>query len=80
MENNIYNIYYDEEGDFLELILGEPPSSEGTDEVESGVFVTKNLDTDEIYSIGILGFKKKYQIFKALLKKLNIDFPLTIGY
>jgi len=80
MENNIYNIYYDEEGDFLELILGEPPGREGSDEVESGVFVTKNLDTDEIYSIGILGFKKKYQLLKVILKKLNIDFPLTIGY
>ncbi len=80
MENNIYNIYYDEEGDFLELILGEPPNSEGTEEVESGIFVTKNLDTDEIYSVGILGFKKKYHLLNSILRKLNINFPLTIGY
>ncbi len=39
MENNTYNIYYNEEGDFLELILSEPPSSEGTNEAESEVFV-----------------------------------------
>lgn len=79
MENNIYNIYYDEEGDFLELILGEPPNSEGTEEIESGIFITKNLETDEIYSVGILSFKKRCHLLNSILKKLNINFPLNIG-
>lgn len=80
MENNTYNIYYDKEGDFLELTLGEPPHNEGTEELESGIFVTKNLETNEIYSIGIVSFKKKYHLLNNILKRLNVNFPLSISY
>jgi len=78
-ENNTYDIYYDEDGDFLEVTFGLPPENEGTEQVESGIFVTKNTDTNEIYSIGILGFKKRCHILGEILKRMDIDFPLTIG-
>ena len=41
-------IYYDEEGDFLEIGIGQPPKKEYTEEIESGIFITKDEKTDEI--------------------------------
>ncbi len=78
MENQIYGIYYDEEGDFLEITFGEPPESEYTNEIEEGVFITKNGETNEIYSIGILSFRKRAQILKRLLRQTNKSLPNEI--
>ena len=78
-KNQIYDLHYDGIGDFLEITFGEPPENEGTEQIEPGIFVTKNIDTNEIYSIGILSFKKRVGILKAILNKLNISFPLKIS-
>ena len=75
MEHKAYSIYYDEDGDFLEITFGEPPDLEYTDEVENGVFITRNEATNEVYSIGILGFKKRVQILKRILLKFNKTLP-----
>ena len=37
-ESETYNIYYNEEGDFLEVTFGIPPKIEYSEEIESGVF------------------------------------------
>ena len=78
METQTYGIYYDEEGDFLEITFGEPPGLECTKEVEEGVFITKNERTDEIYSIGILSFKKRTQVLKRILLKFDKKLPHEI--
>lgn len=78
MENQTYGIYYDEEGDFLEITFGEPPELEYTDEVEEGVFITRNEQTNEVYSIGILSFKKRVEVLKRILLRFDKKLPHEI--
>jgi len=79
-ESQTYDIYYDELGDFLEITFGVPPENEGTEQIEPGIFITKNIDTNEISAIGILGFKKKQYILKDILNRYNLKFPLKIVF
>ncbi len=78
MEQQIYGIYYDKEGDFLEITFGESPETEYTDEIEEGVFITKNEDTNEVYSVGILSFKKRLPILKKVLSRFGKELPAEI--
>ena len=78
-EHNTYDVYYDEEGDFLEITFGVPPEREYADEIEEGVFITKDEDSGEIKGIGILSFKKRVGILKRVLEKMNMRFPLEIS-
>ena len=75
------DIYYDEPGDFLELSFGLPPKTEYTEDLEEGIFVTKDRKTNEIKSIGILGFKNraKEAVLKKILKQLGMSIPLDIS-
>jgi len=73
-----YGIYYDEKADFLEVTFGEPPEIEYTDEIEQGVFITRNEKTEEVYSIGILSFRKRAEILKNILLKFNKKLPSEI--
>ncbi len=77
-ENQVYEIYYDGAGDFLEVIFGSPPENGGTEQIEPDVFVTKNTETNEVYSVGILGFKKKAYLLNKILLKLNKKLPKEI--
>lgn len=78
-EGQTYDIYYDEMGDFLEITFGAPPNNEGTEQIESGVFITKNIDTNEVYGIGILNFKKRAVILGRILSKFNKSLPIKIS-
>ena len=75
MEHQTYGIYYDEEGDFLEITFGEPPEMEYTDEIEPGVFITRSEATNEVYSIGILSFKKRAEVLRRILLMFNKRLP-----
>lgn len=75
-----YDFYYDEEGDFLEVIFGESPDEGYSEEIEPGVFIHRVEGTDKIYGIGILSFKKRCYLLKELLKRYNLNFPLNISY
>lgn len=79
MENQTYDIYYDKEGDFLEITFGEPPEDEYSEEIEPDIFITKSSKTNELYGIGILSFKKRVKILSKILKQFNIEFPLEIS-
>ena len=79
-EFETYDIYYDPEGDFLEIILGIPPEKSYADETEPGVFISKDEETDKTFAVGILGFKKRCYVLNEILKKMNINFPLNISY
>ena len=48
---------------------------EFTDEIEPGVFITRNEQTNEVYSIGILSFKKRVQILGKILSKFGKKLP-----
>ena len=76
MEN--MNIYYDEEGDFLEIFFGDPTECYA-EEPEQGVFVRKDEQSDEVKSIGIIGFKKRTHLLKKLLAEFNLSFPINFS-
>ena len=80
-EHETYDIYYDEEGDFLEVSFGLAPKTEFSEEIEPGVFVTRDEESNEVKSVGILSFKKraKEAILKKVLKKLGMSIPLDIS-
>jgi len=78
--NNTYEIYYDEEGDFLEVFFGEPTKCY-TEEPEQGVFIRKDQKTHEVKSVGMLAFKKRgAQALSNLLAQLNKRLPLKISF
>ncbi|MAH07114.1 hypothetical protein CMI38_02595 [Candidatus Pacearchaeota archaeon] len=74
-----YDIYYDEQGDFLEITFGIPPETEYSEEIEPGVFITRDEETNEIKGIGIISFKKRVEILKRVLEKINKKLPLEIS-
>lgn len=77
-ENQSYDLYYDKETDFLEVSFGEPAKEGTTEEIESGIFVTRDTEIREIKNIGILDFKKRVTILKKVLDRFNISFPFEI--
>ena len=80
MKSETYDIYYDEEGDFLEVSFGAPPETEYTEDLGiQEIFVTRDRETDEVKSIGIIAFKKRTEILKEVLKKLNLSMPLDVS-
>ena len=78
-KSNTYNLYYDEEGDFLEVTFGIISKKNYVDEIEPGIFVKKDEDSDDIVGIGILSFKKRAQALREILQKINLNFPLEVG-
>lgn len=68
MKGNM-RIYYDEEGDYLEISIGQPVSNYGED-ISSGVTIFKDDNTDEVTGVGILNFRKKAKDLKDIELKL----------
>ena len=66
-------VYYDEQGDYLEIRIGDPKPNYG-EELSDDITIFKDEKTDEVVGIGILNFKNK-----ANLNNLEIDLPLDIS-
>ena len=77
MEEEIYEIYYDKESDFLEVFRGESAECIAS-EIEKGVFVRKDIKTGSVKSIGIINFRKRVNILNKILLQLQINIPLDI--
>jgi hypothetical protein len=77
-KTSTFNIYYDEESDFLEVFFGEPSESYA-EEIEPGIFIRKDDKTDEVKSIGILSYKNRTKVLYNLLKKINLRLPFSIN-
>ena len=77
-ENNTYEIYYDKEGDFLEISFEEPAKEGTTEEIEQGVFITRDIETKRITDIEILDFKKRVDVLGKILKRFGMKMPLKI--
>ena len=77
-EFNTYDVHYDEEGDFLEVSFGLPAEEGTTEEVEPGIFITKDIETGEIKNVGILDFKQRAVILRQILSKLNLRLPVDV--
>lgn len=77
-ENHVYDIYYDEEGDFLEVSFGESAKEGTTEEIEEGIFITRDIDTKEVKNIGILDFKTRMEILRQIMQKINKELPFNL--
>ncbi len=78
-ENETYEVYYDKEGDFLEISFGESAKQGTTEEIEPGIFVTRDIETKRVTDIGILDFKRRVEILNKTLNRLGLVFPLEIN-
>lgn len=65
------SIYYDEQGDFLELNIGKPRQGFSRD-IGKDIFERIDKKTGKIIGFGIINFKKRFS------KQKNVTFPLDI--
>ena len=68
-------VYYDEEGDFLEISIGQPTKSYA-EEVKPGLFLRFDEKTEEVKSVGIFNFKKRAKD----LKDIKMDIPVEVNF
>ena len=78
-EQNTYDVYYDEDADFLEVSFETPAQKGTTEETQEGVFVTRDIETNRVANVGILSFKKRVNLLKEVLSSLNKKLPLEIS-
>ena len=69
------NIYYDEEGDYLEIFI-EGASPTYGEEVGDDITLFKSEKTDEVVGVGILNFKKRTKS----LQELKLKLPFEINF
>jgi len=70
--NGPINIYYDDEGDFLEITISNPPEESYCEDVNEEVFVRKTENSGEIIGIGILNFRENSKHMQEILSKIPI--------
>lgn len=70
------DIYYDEEGDFLEITIADPPEESYCEDINEDVFIRKDEKTGEIIGIGILNFK----LHSSDLKNILANVPVKIRF
>jgi len=68
-------VYYDEQGDFLEISIGKPTQCHA-EEVEPGVFLRIDEKTKEVKSVGILSFKKRAKD----LRDIKLNLPIEVNF
>lgn len=73
------DIYYDEEGDFLEITIANPPQESYCEDINEDVFIRKDEETGEVVGIGILNFKEHAKDLKDIFVNapVKINFELT---
>ena len=74
MKGNM-NIYYDEEGDFLEITTGDIANC-FFDNIGNDVFEIKDKLTKEIKGVSIFNFKKRTQS----LEPINVSLPFKFEF
>lgn len=78
-EEQTYEVYYDKIGDFIEVSFGDPAKEGTTEEIEDGIFITRDIETKKITDIAISDFKKRVDVLNRILKRFNIKVPLEIN-
>ena len=51
-------IYYDEEGDFLEIFVGDSKPNYGED-MDDDITIFKDQESDKVVGVGIFNFRKR---------------------
>ena len=70
------SIYYDEEGDFLEIMFDDPKPDYG-DHISQDMVLFKDQETDEIIGIGVFNFKQHTKDLNDLKLKLPVKINLS---
>ena len=70
------SIYYDEEGDYLEIFIAGEGSTYG-ENIEEDITLFKTEATDEVVGIGILNFKTRTKSLQDI--KLNLPFEINFS-
>jgi len=65
------DIYYDEEGDFLEITIVNPPHESYAEDVNEDVYLRKSED-GKVIGIGILNFKNHSHDIKDILMNVPV--------
>ena len=68
------NLYYDEEGDYLEIFIEENSPTYG-EEIGDDITLLKKEETDEVVGLSILNFKKRTKSLHDI--KLNLPFSVN---
>ena len=74
--NNEMNIYYDEEGDFLEISSGDI-SNCYFDNTGNGIFVIIDKETKETKGVAIHNFKSRTEKLDEIKLSLPFKFNIT---
>lgn len=69
------NIYYDEEGDYLEIFKEDNSSAYGED-IGDDITLFKDKKTEEIVGVGILNFRKRTKS----LEEIRLKVPFEINF
>ncbi|MEX0920036.1 MAG: hypothetical protein WDZ69_00450 [Candidatus Pacearchaeota archaeon] len=70
------SIYYDEEGDYLEVMFGKSDSDYG-DHLSEDIVLFKDQKTENILGIGVFNFKKHTKELDDLKVKLPVKINLS---
>ncbi|HLC32115.1 MAG TPA: DUF2283 domain-containing protein [Candidatus Nanoarchaeia archaeon] len=70
------NIYYDDEGDYLEIFIDNSSPTYGED-VGDDITLFKKESNDEVVGVGILNFKKRTKSLQDL--KINLPFEINFS-
>jgi len=70
------NIYYDEEGDYLEIFIEGQSPTYGED-IGEDITLFKNETTEEVVGVGILNFKNRTKSLQEI--KLNLPFKINFS-
>lgn len=73
---NEMNLYYDEEGDFLEITSGDI-SNCYFDNVGKGIFEIVDKNTKKVTGIAVMGFRKRTKGLKDVKISLPVKIKLT---
>ena len=77
--NKKLNLYYDEEGDFLEINIGN--YREGYfKNLGDGIFERIDKKTNQATGIAIMGFKKRTEKLKDIILKLPIEVNFSLSH
>ena len=69
-------IYYDEEGDYLEIFIENSSPTYGED-MGDDITLFKKEETNEVVGVAILNFKKRTKSLKDI--KLNLPFSINFS-
>jgi len=70
--NGPIDIYYDKEGDFLEITIANPPKESYCEDIHEDVFIRKDEEIGEVIGIGILNFKECAKDFKNIFANVPV--------